>query len=104
MAVYKIVVVVLVIATLAIAQRPFYAGTGAIGYPQLDNDAFQISNRFGEDEPVPIQVKNDKKFVSNVEKLPIDNRPFWYINWQQYDAFRKQPQTWPQRPNNFIDK
>lgn len=103
MAVYKIVAIIAVMATLTAAQRPFYAGSLPIGYPQ-QSDVFSISNRFGEDEAVPIQVLNDRRFTTTVEKLPLDNRPFYYINWREYENFRKQPQTWPQKPNNFIDK
>ncbi|XP_059057688.1 uncharacterized protein LOC131851241 [Achroia grisella] len=104
MAVCKIALTLAAIIVMINAQRPFYAGSGAIGYPQLENESVQLSNRFGEDAPLPIQAKGDRNLINRLESVPIDNRPFWYLNWQQYDAMRRQPQTWPQKPNTFIDK
>lgn len=103
MAVYKIVAILLLMATLTIAQRPFYAGSAPIGYPQMNNDIL-LSNRFGEDEPLPIEAKGDRNLINRIESLPVDSRPFWYLNWLQYEALRKRPQTYPQRPNSFINK
>lgn len=104
MAVYRIALTLTVIIAMINAQRPFYAGSGAIGYPQLDNNVVQLSNRFGEDEPLPVEAKGDRNLINRLESVPIDNRPFWYLNWQQYEAMRKRPQTWQQNPNSFIDK
>lgn len=102
---YTIVVVLALMASLAESQRPFYAGLRPIGYPAMKTDTIeQLSNRFGEDENVPIEAKGDRRLVNTIEQMPIDNRPFWYINAEQYDALRKQPQTWPQKTNNFISK
>ncbi|KAL0821645.1 hypothetical protein ABMA28_005086 [Loxostege sticticalis] len=93
----------LAIITIIEAQRPFYAGFRPIGYPAVESEIAQLSNRFGEDDPVPIETKGDRNFINRIESVPVDYRPFWYINWQQYNALRQQPQTWPQKPNNFID-
>lgn len=101
---YTIVVVLSVMATLVQSQRPFFAGSRPIGYPEIESEVSLLSNRFGEDEPVPIEAKGDRALVNRIEKMPVDNRPFWYINADAYAAARKQPQTWPLKQNNFIDK
>ncbi|CAH2984021.1 unnamed protein product [Chilo suppressalis] len=102
----RFAVLTLLVATTAItsAQRPFYAGSRPIGYPAMQTDTIgQLSNRFGEDAPVPIETKGDVNLINRIESMPIDNRPFWYTNWRYYEALRRRPQTWPQRPNNFIN-
>lgn len=105
MATYTIVLVLSVMASLAQSQRPFFAGLRPIGYPVLESDTIQeLSNRFGEDEPVPIEAKGDRKLINTIEKMPVDNQPFWYLNAVQYDALRQQPKTWPLKTNNFINK
>ncbi|CAG9788631.1 unnamed protein product [Diatraea saccharalis] len=103
MAVYRIILVVLIIATIVHSQRPSFAGTRPIGYPALETaNTNQLSNRFGEDLPVPIETKGDRRLINKIESLPTDNKPFWYLNMMQYNALRQRPQTWPVRANNFI--
>ncbi|KAG6448895.1 hypothetical protein O3G_MSEX005754 [Manduca sexta] len=97
----KIVFVLACLTVLVKAQRPFYAGLSAIGYPEVDSVG--LSNRFGEDERAPIEAKGDRNLVNRLNSLPIDNRPFWFINWEAYENLRKNPQTYPQRPNSFIN-
>lgn len=101
MANFKIFVILSVVSAVA-AQRPFYAGSRPIGYPQLEESA--LSNRFGDDAPIPLEARGDRNLVNRIEQLPLESRPFWYLNSKQYDTFRKNPQTWPQRQNSFIDK
>ncbi|CAG9788633.1 unnamed protein product [Diatraea saccharalis] len=104
MARLAVFVVILAAITISMAQRPFYAGVRPIGYPVMATDTYsQLSNRFGEDAPVPIETKGNVNLINRIDSLPIDNRPFWYTNWQYYDALRRRPQTWPIRPNNFIN-
>ncbi|KAH9645330.1 hypothetical protein HF086_010294 [Spodoptera exigua] len=100
MAAYKIVLAVAVLIAAVKAQRPFYAGLSPIGYPAVETDF--ISNRFGEDEDFPIDARGDRNLINRLDALPVDNQPFWYLNWRQYENFRRNPQTYPQRPNNFI--
>lgn len=88
------------ITSLVQAQRPFYAGRHAIGYPEVA--APELSNRFGDDTPLPLEARGDRDLVNRIERLPLDNRPFWYINNKQYDELRKNPKTYPQRPNSFV--
>lgn len=98
---YRIALALTVLSALVKAQRPFYAGISPIGYPAVEADL--ISNRFGEDEPAPIDARGDRNLVNRLNALPVDKQPFWYLNWKAYEALRKQPQTYPQRPNSFID-
>lgn len=102
MAAFRIVLALTIVCVVQ-AQRPFYAGLSPIGYPQTaENDL--LSNRFGESEPQPIEVRGDGNLVNRFNNMPIDNQPFWYLNWRQYNALRQQPQTYPQRQNSFIDR
>ncbi|CAH2229213.1 jg2617 [Pararge aegeria aegeria] len=101
MAVLKIAVIFAVISAVAYAQRPFYAGFRPIGYPQTQPNA--LFNRFGEDEYAPIEAKGDVNLINRLNQMPVNNRPFWYINWRQYDALRRNPQVYPQRPNVFLN-
>lgn len=101
MAIYKFVLAFTVLIAVVAAQRPFYAGLRPIGYPEVESQSL-LSNRFGEDEDQPIEARGDGNLINRLNQLPIDSRPFWYLNWRQYEALRRQPQTWPQRPNPFI--
>lgn len=94
-------VLLLCIIGASFAQRPFYAGMRPIGYPEMPVDA--LANRFGSDEPLPVQAHGDRNFVNRIREKPIDQQPFWYLNQQQYDELRRKPQTYPQRPNSFTD-
>ncbi|VVD02127.1 unnamed protein product [Leptidea sinapis] len=85
---------------LAEAQRPFYAGLRPIGYPAVESAP--LFNRFGENSGAPIEAKGDANLINRIEQMPIDKRPFWYLNAKQYDIIRKNPQTYPQRPSGFI--
>lgn len=84
------------------AQRPSFAGFRPIGYPEMEtNDV--LDNRFGNNEPLPIEANGDRGLVNRLNKMPIDNRPFWFINSKVYDAMRYKPQTWSLRSNGFVD-
>ena len=99
--IYRIALALVALTALAKAQRPFYAGLSPIGYPKVESDL--IENRFGEDEPAPIEAGGDRKLVNRLNALPIDKQPFWFLNWKAYEALRKNPQTYPQRPNPFVN-
>lgn len=87
------------IVTISTAQRPFYAGSRPVGYPNVPTP--DLSNRFGDDTPLPLEARGDRDLVYRIQQLPVDSRPFWYINSEFYDGLRKNPQTWPQKPNSF---
>lgn len=99
----KMALLTFAMITLAKGQRPSYAGRSPIGYPQLEENAQEnlLSNRFGEDEPIPPQANNDRGLVYRLSRLPVDNQPFWYLNWRQYDEAMRNQQTWPQRQSPF---
>lgn len=104
MATYTIFMVLAVMVSLVQSQRPFFAGSRSIGYPDVE-PVQRLSNRFGEDdEPLPVQAKGDRQLVNTLRQMPVDKQPFWYLNAQQYEAMRNQPQTWPQKSNIFIEK
>lgn len=101
MAVYKVALLLTLCCMVIQAQRPFYAGIRPIGYPESPSNA--LSNRFGEDANFPVEAKGDGNLINRLNALPIDKQPFWYLNWRQYDALRKYPQTYPVRPNVFAN-
>ncbi|KAJ8712246.1 hypothetical protein PYW07_005088 [Mythimna separata] len=99
----------LVTSSMVAGQRPSFAGFRPIGFPDTPNrttttqDPF--GNRFGEGttERLPIEANGDRDLIDRLSKLPVDKQPFWFINWQAYEQHRKEPQTYPQRPNPFVD-
>ncbi|GBP34753.1 hypothetical protein EVAR_25758_1 [Eumeta japonica] len=92
---------ILSVATLCIAQRPSFAGTRPIGYPEIE--APSLANRFGNDEPLPLEARGDADLVNRISQMPVDKQPFWYINRMHYDDLRKNPQTWQPNPNSFVN-
>lgn len=62
-------------------------------------------SRFGEGttQRLPIEALGDRDLVDRLSKLPIDQQPFWLINWQALEDQRKNPQTYPQRPSPFAE-
>ncbi|RZB39785.1 hypothetical protein BDFB_000873 [Asbolus verrucosus] len=85
---------------VSMAQRPSFAGTRAIGRPEL-------AARFkDEDEPVPVNNRigedneggglSNRKFVDRVNQWPRENRPFEVINAGHIESGRNS-----QRNQNF---
>lgn len=68
---------------------------------------YHLLYSFGEvnatTQRLPIEANGDRDLVDRLSKLPIDNQPFWLINWQALEAHRENPQTYPQKPNPFLD-
>lgn len=67
-------------------------------------------SRFGDGEAgttttirLPLEALGDAELVARLSKLPIDQQPFWLINWKALEANRNNPQTYPQRGNSFVD-
>lgn len=52
---------------------------------------------------MPVEAKGDRALVERLSKLPIDQQPFWFINWKAIEAANKNPQTYPQKENSFVD-
>ncbi|XP_049876213.1 uncharacterized protein LOC126373899 [Pectinophora gossypiella] len=110
----KLFIVLSVLAVSCLGQRSPYAGRRPIGYPAISTtttttEAGDLGNRFGDSAPstttmrLPVEALGDRDLVDRLSKLPIDQQPFWFINWQALEAQRKNPQTYPQRPNGFVD-
>ncbi|CAK1586829.1 unnamed protein product [Parnassius mnemosyne] len=97
-------------ACIVLGQRPFFAGSRPIGYPELENKTTtpvdELGNRFGEGttQRLPIEALGDRDLVDRLSKLPLDKQPFWFINWQAIEANRQKPQTFPLRPNPFAQQ
>lgn len=102
MSVYKIVLTLAILGAVSNAQRPFYAGLRAIGYPKGASNV--LTNRFGETANLPIEARGDGALINRFNQMPEDQRPFWYLNRRQYDELRRNPQTYKQRPNLFVDR
>ncbi|XP_026321320.1 uncharacterized protein LOC113231289 isoform X2 [Hyposmocoma kahamanoa] len=111
--VFKLLTILSLIA-ITYAQRPWYAGSKPIGYPSSpENNApattDELQNKSGDDDSstttqsLPIEAQGDRDLVNRISKLPVDQQPFWYINWQALEAQRQNPQTWPHKPNGFSD-
>ncbi|CAK1555858.1 unnamed protein product [Leptosia nina] len=100
MAFHRLIITITVLLAVVNAQRPFYAGLRPIGYPVVDSAP--LLNRFGEDSDAPIEARGDGNLINRIEQMPIDKRPFWYLNSKQYDDLRRNPQTYPQRPSGFV--
>lgn len=103
MAISKSILAIALLIVVVNAQRPSFAGQKPIGYPELETDTDLLANRFGEDEDLPIEAKGDRRLIDRLNKLPVENQPFWFLNWKQYEDLRRKPQNWPQRENSFID-
>ncbi|XP_028042677.1 uncharacterized protein LOC114252392 [Bombyx mandarina] len=93
-------VILLVCVALCSCQRPFYAGRRPIGFPTIQPSG--VASRSSVD-PLPPQLNGDKEYANRLDSLPIDQQPFWYINREKYNELMKNPKTYSQRPNGFID-
>lgn len=118
-------IVIALLTMVANAQRPFYAGLRGTGYynglvnreqPQL---AIPLDSRFNTDdsdttkEPdatttirMPIEANGDTRLIEIIKRLPIDQQPFWFINWMAIEAQKNNgrplPTPLPTRDNNDI--
>ncbi|XP_023937276.1 carboxylesterase 1C [Bicyclus anynana] len=104
MAFKQLMLVLMVPAWLVAGQRPSFAGSRPIGYPEVASPSDALGNRFGDDSPLPVEAKGDRALVERLSKLPIDKQPFWFINWKAIEENRKNPQTYPQRENSFTNQ
>ncbi|KAJ8930878.1 hypothetical protein NQ314_016298 [Rhamnusium bicolor] len=93
------------IVTVAVAQRPPYAGSSPKGYPLLAS-RFQdtssdsapvpdntIANRIGDENSgttikLPVDARGDADLVMRLNQWPRDNRPFWLINAEHIEKQR----------------
>ncbi|KAF2905023.1 hypothetical protein ILUMI_01151 [Ignelater luminosus] len=98
---YTLIFVLSLIA-IASAQRPWYAGTRPIGYPDLgsrfkeDGDVNQAPSRIPNlndyynvpPKGIPIDAHGDIDLVNRLNSWPRQNRPFWILNAEQIEAHR----------------
>lgn len=67
-----------------------------IPLPTLSQSDFGIANRAGQPDRniqtpstrLPYDAYGDKQLVDHLNSLPIENRPFWLINYQAIEAQR----------------
>ncbi|KAG6448892.1 uncharacterized protein LOC115442713 [Manduca sexta] len=108
MKMYIALVLAMVVAT-SVAQRSPFASR-PVGYPIVTTLPPEdgLGNRFGDDDTttmkLPIEALGDAELVRRLSKLPTDQQPFWLLNWLALEANRKNPQTFQQRPNSFVDQ
>ncbi|CAL7936598.1 unnamed protein product [Xylocopa violacea] len=110
----KYVAILFATFVLAQSQRPPYAGSNK-PYPgvlpqfldeQVASNAVSnsvsttIASRVGEDNEVttstippnlPVDALGDVALVNKIKTWPRDKQPFWYINWQQIQEHRGDP-------------
>lgn len=87
--------------SLSAAQRSPYAGGRPQGYKDkyTPQTAEVIANRFGEQsqaaaatgQQLPHAAHGDATYVQLLNSLPIDRRPFWFVNYQAIEAAQQQP-------------
>ncbi|CAH0589132.1 unnamed protein product [Chrysodeixis includens] len=105
----KTFVVLSMVIVSCLAQKSPYAGRGPVGFPAVETTtADPLANRFGDsadNTPInlPIEALGDVELVKRLSRLPLDNQPFWLINWRALEANRRNPQTYPARANSFIE-
>ncbi|CAG9564818.1 unnamed protein product [Danaus chrysippus] len=101
MAIYKLILICSIFCAISFAQRGSYAGKRPIGYPELESNP--ITNKYGETADLPIEANGDWNLIKRLSKLPDDKKPFWFLNWRQYNEVRNNPKTYQQRPNVYIE-
>ncbi|KAJ8714971.1 hypothetical protein PYW08_004952 [Mythimna loreyi] len=106
----KTFVVFAVVIVSCLAQRSPYAGRLPVGFPYVEPSTQApdvLGNRFGEGDGttmrLPLEALGDVALVQRISKMPIDQQPFWYVNWKALEENRNRPQTYSQRGNGFVD-
>ncbi|XP_028171051.1 uncharacterized protein LOC114360524 [Ostrinia furnacalis] len=114
----KTILIMLALASVTQAQRPGYAGSRPFGYPVIvttttaappASSTGGLGDRFGEvpvsttTQRLPLEANGDANLVNQLMKLPVDQRPFWLLNWQALEEYRRQPQTHQIKDNSFLD-
>lgn len=102
-----------------LAQRPPFAGQRPNGYhdrllnnmPMADTSVVPLDNRFGGNsntasrsdippERLPTAALGDPMIVDTLNQRPIDQRPFWLVNYEAIEA-QKNSGSRPQQPSGF---
>lgn len=96
---YRYVVLLTLLITVTIAQRAPFAGKRPAGYkdrftPDKTNNDTALNTRFGENEVtsstprLPYDAIGDAAVVDILNRRPVDQRPFWLINYEAIEAHR----------------
>lgn len=86
-----------IISTIS-CQRPWYAGRRPIGYPEIETTETVEQSQA---ENLPPLLNGAVDYARNLERLPIDQQPFWYLNRVKYNELLSNPQNYPQRGSPF---
>ena len=99
--------VILILIPIILAQRSPYAGSRPNGYrdkfvPQVAQTTTAnpgLLNRVGNENSssttttrIPIEAMGDIAAFNLLSQRPIEQQPFWLINYQQIEAHKQQPQ------------
>lgn len=92
--------VTFVLVASCAAQRGSYAGSRPQGYKdkytphtaEIIANRVELDNRVGTGAvPLPVASYGDTQYVNYLNTLPVDKRPFWFINYQAIEAAQRQP-------------
>lgn len=84
----------------SMAQRGSYAGARPQGYKdkyaphtsEIIANRVEVDNRVdGTTQRLPVQAYGDIQYVNYLNSLPVEKRPFWFINYQAIEAAQRQP-------------
>lgn len=121
----KFLVAVACLITMISAQRPFFAGSGSNGVPELASRfrtnppsstsgastttvASNIANRVGDADAssttaqIPVDARGDEELIKRIATWPRENQPFWYINAQHIEKQRN-PQGGQTKQNSVCE-
>lgn len=97
-------VVIVIIVPLILAQRSPYAGSRPNGYKDKFVPQVQVTqpttsdsgllNRVGGEttKRIPIEAMGDISGFNLLSQRPIEQQPFWLINYQHIEAHKQKPQ------------
>ncbi|CAB3253209.1 unnamed protein product [Arctia plantaginis] len=93
----SIALVFILVIVPSYCQRPSFAGNRPIGYPVIES-GFEDDLGF---ETLPAQLNGNSEYAKQLDSLPVENQPFFYVNKEHVAAYLKNPQVYPQRPSGY---
>lgn len=93
----------LLMLNVVVAQRGSYAGVRPIANGIKGPFPVQptgLNNRFGDDgdnsingpQRLPVDALGDANLVNTLYQRPLNQQPFWLLNYQQIEEHRNNPQ------------
>ncbi|CAK9826142.1 hypothetical protein ANTRET_LOCUS4033 [Anthophora retusa] len=88
----------------ALAASPAGAGTSGAVVNRLDTSSNSstlepaMSSASAIPSDLPIDALGDINLINRIKTWPRDKQPFWFINWQQIQEHRGDPQNRGQPP------